>query len=71
LRKRIDKHFGDSDDPNLSRDLVGKVLGACEAAYVDVFQRARDVGREVYDEVSSDGVLGTREEVARWFRGGK
>jgi hypothetical protein len=71
LRKRVEKHFGDSDDPNLSRHLVGKVLMRCEGAYVSIFQNIQDAGREVYEGEAGDGVLGTKEEIGRWYRGGK
>jgi hypothetical protein len=71
LRKRVEKHFGDSDDQTLSRDLVGKVLTACEAAYLDCFQRVQDIGRDVYDGEEGVAVLGNRDEVGRWFRGGR
>ncbi|KAF2431636.1 hypothetical protein EJ08DRAFT_733035 [Tothia fuscella] len=74
LRKRIDKHFGNvdgSDELGLSRELVGKVLLACEHAYLEVFRRVQDFGREVYEGEEGVAVLGNREEVGRWFRGGR
>lgn len=73
LRKRVEKHFMDGDEMNLSRELVGKVLGKCEEKYKLLFERVQEVGREVYEGAGLDGieVLGTRDEVARWFRGGK
>jgi hypothetical protein len=46
-----------------------KVFQACEAAYCDVFRRVQDYGREVYEGEEGPAVLGTREEVGRWFRG--
>ncbi|KAK0384731.1 hypothetical protein NLU13_7209 [Sarocladium strictum] len=48
LRKRVEKHFGDADDPNLSRGLVGKVLTECEAFYGDVEGRIGRVTTDVY-----------------------
>jgi hypothetical protein len=48
LRKRVEKHFGDADDPNLSRGLVGKVLKECEAFYGDVEGRIGRVTTDVY-----------------------
>jgi hypothetical protein len=43
----------------------------CEGAYVGVFQNIQDAGREVYEGEAGDGVLGTKEEIGRWFRGAK
>jgi hypothetical protein len=71
LRKRVDKHFGDSDDQSLSRDLMIKVLSACETAYVQCFNRLQDLGKEVYEGEEGPAVLGTREEVGRWFKGAR
>ncbi|KAE9990026.1 hypothetical protein Vi05172_g12968 [Venturia inaequalis] len=68
LKKRVEKHFGDADDLNLSRHLVGTVMKHCEGTYVGIFQQVQDAGREIYEGEAGDGVLATREEVARWFR---
>lgn len=51
LRKRVEKHFGDADDPALSRELVAKVWGQCETFYGAVEQR---IGRVVTDVYSGD-----------------
>lgn len=51
LRKRVEKHFGDADDPALSRELVAKVWGQCEAFYNTVEQR---IGRVVTDVYGGD-----------------
>lgn len=48
LRKRVDKHFGDADDPALSRGLVVKVLKACETFYGNVEERIGRVTTDVY-----------------------
>lgn len=48
LRKRVEKHFGDADDPALSRDLVLKVTRECERFYTDVEARIERVVRDVY-----------------------
>ena len=61
----------EGDDPNLSRGLVGKVLAKCEDKYASVFGRVQDLGRDVYEAMEGAEVLGTREEIARWFRGGR
>ncbi|CAI6326210.1 unnamed protein product [Periconia digitata] len=55
LKKRVDKHFGDADDPSISRDLVFKVLKECEKRYTDVHDRIVRVNQDVYSgEVESD-----------------
>ncbi|KAL2755557.1 hypothetical protein ACRALDRAFT_2053070 [Sodiomyces alcalophilus JCM 7366] len=48
LRKRVEKHFGDADDPALGRHLVAKVLRACEKFHADVELRINRVNAEVY-----------------------
>jgi hypothetical protein len=58
LKKRVDKHFGDADDPNLSRVLVFKILKECERRYVDVYERSVKISQDVYGgEVEVDWVL--------------
>lgn len=55
LKKRVDKHFGDADDPSISRDLVFKVLKACEKSYLDVGERVQRINQDVYQgEVEVD-----------------
>lgn len=49
LKKRVEKHFGDADDPGLSRSLVFKVLRACETRYEDAYDRTRRIIDTVYD----------------------
>ncbi|KAJ5807995.1 hypothetical protein N7474_009264 [Penicillium riverlandense] len=49
LKKRVEKHFGDADDPGLSRSLVLKVLRACEGRYEDAYDRTRRIIDSVYD----------------------
>ncbi|KAF4216436.1 hypothetical protein CNMCM5878_007095 [Aspergillus fumigatiaffinis] len=49
LKKRVDKHFGDADDPGLSRSLVLKVLRACERRYEEAYDRTRHVLDAVYE----------------------
>jgi hypothetical protein len=66
LKKRVDKHFGDADDPTISRDLVFKVLKECEKKYNDVHDRTTRINQDVYTgEVEID--WGTNE-VASAFR---
>ncbi|KAI1343155.1 exocyst complex component Sec3-domain-containing protein [Xylariaceae sp. FL0016] len=48
LRKRVEKHFGDADDPNLSRGLVNRVLRECEKFYGEVEVRISTITTNVY-----------------------
>ena len=48
LRKRVDKHFGDADDPSLSRGLVNRVVKECERFYADVEVRISTATTTVY-----------------------
>jgi hypothetical protein len=55
LKKRVEKHFGDADDPGLSRGLVAKVTQNCEKYYEKVEDRILTVSRDVYDgDVTAD-----------------
>jgi hypothetical protein len=49
LRKRVEKHFGDADDPGLSRSLVLKVLKECENRYEHTYDRTRHIIESVYE----------------------
>lgn len=49
LRKRVEKHFGDADEAELSRGLVVKVLKATEGVYMEVGERVSRVIKEVYE----------------------
>ena len=49
LKKRVEKHFGDADDPGLSRSLVLKVYGECERRYEDAHDRTRRLVETVYE----------------------
>ena len=75
LKKRIEKHFGDGDDPALARSLVGKMFQECENRYGDGWERMRAVLDKVYGgEAGSGGGGGNleiewrKEEVASLFR---
>lgn len=48
LRKRVEKHFGDADDPALSRGLVLKVTRECELFYHEVESRIGRATTDVY-----------------------
>ena len=50
LKKRIEKHFGDVDDPStMSRSLIQRVYDECGARYAHVHDRMRAVVDSVYD----------------------
>lgn len=49
LKKRVEKHFGDADEAELSRALVARVLRECERVYVQVGERVGSVIAEVYE----------------------
>ena len=66
LRKRVEKHFGDADEAELSRALVAKVLRQCEAFYIGVRERLGKVIAEVYED--SLEVDWKREDVVAAFR---
>ncbi|KAK2594681.1 hypothetical protein QQS21_007590 [Conoideocrella luteorostrata] len=48
LRKRVEKHFGDADDPALSRALVSKITSECEKFYLEVETRIGQITTDVY-----------------------
>ncbi|KAB5542977.1 exocyst complex component Sec3-domain-containing protein [Coniochaeta sp. 2T2.1] len=48
LRKRIEKHFGDADEPGASQRLIGVVLEECAKFYAGVETRILKVTDEVY-----------------------
>lgn len=49
LKKRVEKHFGDADDPGLSRSLVVKVLSECDTRYADAYDRMKAIIDTVYE----------------------
>lgn len=66
LKKRVEKHFGDADDPGLSRSLVNKVLGACEKYFDEVEGRVWRISSDVYD--GEPTVEWTKNDIASAFR---
>ncbi len=48
LRKRVEKHFGDTDEPAQAKPLVNRVLKECERFYNNVELRIGTVTTEVY-----------------------
>jgi hypothetical protein len=66
LKKRVEKHFGDADDPGLSRGLVTKVIQNCEKYYEKVEDKILTISRDVYDgDVIAEW---TRADVSAAFR---
>lgn len=49
LKKRVEKHFGDTDEPVQQNGLVVKVLTACEKYYENVEERVRAIISDVYE----------------------
>lgn len=68
LKKRVEKHFGDTDDPGLSRGLVTKVLRGCEDKYADAKRRAETIIESVYEGGPGLEVEWRKEDVAAAFR---
>lgn len=66
LKKRVEKHFGDADDPGLSRGLVAKVLEACEKYYEKVEERVGAISADIYD--AGAAIEWTRADVNSAFR---
>ncbi len=66
LKRRVEKHFGDADDPNLSKGLVSKVLEACEQYYENVEARVGTISSNVYD--GDANAEWTKADVATAFR---
>ncbi|KAL6232312.1 hypothetical protein BDW75DRAFT_217955 [Aspergillus navahoensis] len=66
LKKRVEKHFGDADDPGLSRSLVMKVLRECESRYEQAYDRTQHIIRAVYEGQLE--LEWRKEDVAAMFR---
>lgn len=66
LRKRLEKHFGDADDPGLSRSLVSKVYKECEGRYADTYDRLKRIIDSVYD--GQIELEWSKEEAVAMFR---
>ncbi|KAF2675471.1 hypothetical protein BT63DRAFT_436359 [Microthyrium microscopicum] len=70
LRKRVEKHFGDADEQEISRNLVVKVLGACEERFAREIEKVQTQPKPVYgDDFVS--VPASRDEIAKWFKGAR
>ncbi|KAL4995927.1 exocyst complex component Sec3-domain-containing protein [Aspergillus recurvatus] len=66
LKKRVEKHFGDADDPGLSRSLVIKALRECESRYEQAYDRMQHIIRAVYEGQLE--LEWRKEDVAAMFR---
>lgn len=65
LKKRVEKHFGESDEPG-SHQIIAKVLQQCERRYADIEERVKKISMEVYDgEISLEW---TYADIAPAFR---
>ncbi|ETN43293.1 uncharacterized protein HMPREF1541_02452 [Cyphellophora europaea CBS 101466] len=63
LKKRIEKHFGDVDDPtNLSKGLIARVFEECNVRYAHAHDRMATIVSQVYD--NSLEIEWRKEEVA-------
>ncbi|KAG9772234.1 hypothetical protein ABEF93_006015 [Exophiala dermatitidis] len=71
LKKRIEKHFTDADDPSgslssSSRALIGRVFDECSTRYAHAYDRMKTVIDRVYD--SSLEIEWRKEDAAAMFR---
>jgi exocyst complex component 1 len=66
LKMRIEKHFGDADDPGLSKGLVAKVIDTCEKYYINVEERVDAINKDIYD--GEVGIEWTRSDVTTSFK---
>jgi hypothetical protein len=69
LKKRIEKHFADADDPVStvsSRNLIGRVFDECASRYAHAHDRMRMVIERVYD--SSLEIEWRKEDTAAMFK---
>jgi len=78
LRKRVEKHFGEAgaDEADQAgsgdRSLVVKVLAACEERYLKEVDKAREVPARVYGEEALQANWNvSKEDVSKWFKGGR
>lgn len=67
LKKRIEKHFGDVDDPTtMSKSLITRVLDECCARYLHAHDRMKLIIEKLYEKnVEIDW---TKEEVSALFK---
>lgn len=67
LKRRIEKHFGDVDDPNtMSKSLITRVLDECCVRYLHAHDRMKVIIEKLYEKnVEIDW---TKEEVSAFFK---
>lgn len=72
LRKRIDKHFGESDtDDAATQPLVTFVLDEASSEYINVLERVQRINRKIYAVVEGDKAVEvewTKEDVKAAFK---
>jgi exocyst complex component 1 len=69
LRKRVEKHFAESDEDIISERLLLELVKKLGEAYIDVSERLSAAGRDVYGENGkAGGVEWGREEIWAAFR---
>lgn len=69
LRKRIEKHFGESDEEQLSRQLVTMVCKECERRYEQILDRLQRVCKELYKEEEKSVVIEwSKEDIKAGFK---
>lgn len=69
LRKRIEKHLGESDEEQLSRELIALVYKECERRYEKILDRLQRVCGELYKEEEKRVVIEfTKEDIRSAFK---
>ena len=67
LKKRIEKHFGDVEDPtSMSKSLITRVLEECSIRYAVAHDRMKLIIDKVYD--GSLEIDWRKEEVSAMFK---
>ncbi|KAK5093443.1 GTP-Rho binding exocyst subunit [Exophiala xenobiotica] len=67
LKKRVEKHFGDVDDPStMSKSLIARVFDECNARYAHAHDRMKLIIDKVYD--GSLEIDWKKEDVGAMFR---
>ncbi|KAK5944478.1 GTP-Rho binding exocyst subunit [Knufia obscura] len=67
LKKRVEKHFGDVDDPTtMSKSLIARVFDECNARYAHAHDRMKMIIDKVYD--GSLEIDWRKEDVGAMFR---
>ena len=65
LKKRVEKHFGDVDEPGSSKSLVSQVYDGCSLKYTSAYDRMKTVIDTVYE--NNLEIDWRKEEVATMF----